>query len=182
MSADEDEDDWTGPVMLILRGNSGSYPDEDGNTHKYTKGALHEGPAKELARVLHYNPKVLDVSGNAKPPKRGEKHGTRDDSEQTLLALRMFRLHSSVVALYGFSGGGYNVWWILKGMTEAERGRIERVVVVGVDTDRPQSAYDKSQFKGGGWDLIYRPNHPANHMGEPKALLDDLKAKLAPSP
>ena len=34
------------PTMLILRGNSGEYQDEDGHAHNYTKGALHEEPAK----------------------------------------------------------------------------------------------------------------------------------------
>ena len=85
-------------TMLILRGNSGSYADEDGKAHNYDKGALHEGPAKDLAARRGFRGKVLDVSGDAKPPARdappdkdGKKHGTRYDSLQTREALRVFR-------------------------------------------------------------------------------------------
>jgi hypothetical protein len=167
-------------TMLILRGNSGQYADEDGKAHNYEKGALHEEPAKDLAARKGYTPMVLDVSGDAKPPapdapvgKDGKKHGTRYDSPQTLLALKTFRDDNSITAFYGFSGGGYNLWWILSKLTPDERKRVELVVVVGVDTDKPQAEYDKSKFAGANWDLIYRPNHPKNHMFEPEALLLD---------
>src|SRR6266446_7785048 len=105
--------------------------------------------------------------------KDGKKHGTRYDSPQTVLALKTFRDDTSITAFYGFSGGGYNLWWILSKLTPDERKRIELVVVVGVDTDKPQADYDKSKFAGADWDLIYRPNHPRNHMFEPEALLLD---------
>jgi hypothetical protein len=170
--------------MLILRGNSDKegklYPDEHGNIIAWPDGALHEGPAKDFASRKKYTPKVLDIPGDPKPPapdapvgKDGKKHGTRWDSPQTILALNTFRDDTSIKALYGFSGGGYNLWWILKKMTPAERDRVELVVVVGVDTDRPASDYDKSKFQGAHWDLRYRPNHPKNHMFEPEALLLD---------
>jgi len=169
------------PTILILRGNSGSYVDEEGNPHNYRKGALHEGPAMELATRLHLTPKVLDEKGDAKPPapdapvgSDGKQRGTRDDSPQTIKALRMFRDDKSITAFYGFSGGGYNLWWILKQMTPAERARIDWVVVVGVDTDKPASAYDKAKFPGADWGLIYRPNHPKTHRYEPAALMLDL--------
>jgi len=188
MSDDQDDDDWSGPTMLILRGNSGSYEDEQRKKHNYSRGALHEGPAKDLAKLKGYTPKVLDVSGDSKPPapdappgKDGKKHGTRDDSPQTLLALKMFRHHNSVAAFYGFSGGGYNLWWILKAMTKEERSRVKLVVVVGVDPDRPSTEYEASKFPGGNWALIYRPNHP-DHMFEPEAVLDDAKKAAAASP
>jgi hypothetical protein len=166
--------------MLILRGNSGPYADEEGKPHKYDKGALHEGPAKDLAALKNYTPMVLDISGDPEPPtadapvdKDGKQHGTRYNSPQTLLALKKFRADTSIVAFYGFSGGGYNLWWILSKLTPAERKRIELVVVVGVDTDKPQADYEKSKFAGAKWDLIYRPNHPKNHMFEPEAVLLD---------
>lgn len=155
-------------TMLILRGNSGTYEDEDGKPRKYDKGALHEGPAIELARRRGFKGQVLDVSGDSKKP-----GGTRNDSPQTLLALRTFRSDDSVKGLYGFSGGGYNVWWILSGMTPEERERLRLVVVVGVDTDRPEASYLAGKFPGGRWDLMYRPNHPEQHMREPAALLKD---------
>ena len=170
-------------TMLILRGNSGTYADEDGKPHKYEKGALHEGAATTYAARKGYRAKVLDISGDSKPPgpdakpgKDGKKHGTRDDSPQTLEALSTFRSDTSIRALYGFSGGGYNVWWILKKLTPTERDRLKLVTVVGVDTDRPRSNYESSQFSGGSWELIYRPNHPNNHMFEPAALLAETPA------
>jgi hypothetical protein len=171
------------PTMLILRGNSGSYENEEGKAHYYDKGALHEGPAKDLATRRGFTPQVLDVSGDAKPPgkdapvgKDGKRHGTRHDSPQTIKALRAFRDDKSITGFYGFSGGGYNLWQILKQMTPDERRRVDLVVVVGVDTDKPESEYDKSKFTGGDWELIYRPNHPKNHMFEPEALLLDTPA------
>jgi hypothetical protein len=167
------------PTMLILRGNSGSYQDEQGKAHYYAKGALHEGPAKDLATRRGYTPQVLDVSGDATPPPPGsppDTPGTRNDSPQTIKALQAFRRDKSITAFYGFSGGGYNVWQILKQMTPDECRRVDLVVVVGVDTDKPASEYDQSKFIGGDWELIYRPNHPKNHMFEPEALLLDTPA------
>ena len=170
-------------TMLILRGNSGTYADEDGKSHKYDKGALHEDAATSLAQRKGYRGQVLDISGDAKPPapdakpgRDGKLHGTRHDSPQTVLALSTFRADPSIKALYGFSGGGYNVWWILKNMKPVERARVKLVVVVGVDTDRPATDYDDSKFPGGDWELIYRPNHPKQHMFEPAALLQETPA------
>jgi len=162
--------------MLILRGNSGTYADEKGNPHKYDKGALHEDAATSLAQRKGYRGQVLDVSGNANPPKKGQKHGTRNDSPQTLLALSTFRGDSEIKALYGFSGGGYNVWWILQLLNPDERARLKLIVVVGVDGDRPESNYQASEFPGGNWELMYRPNHPKQHMFEPAALLMETPA------
>lgn len=163
-------------TMLILRGNSGTYADEKGKPHKYDKGALHEDAATSLAQRKGYRGQVLDVSGNAKPPKPGQKHGSRHDSPQTLLALSAFRADAEIKALYGFSGGGYNVWWILNTLSPAERARLKLVVVVGVDTDKPASNYEASKFPGGDWELMYRPNHPKQHMLEPAALLMETPA------
>src|SRR5258708_18304614 len=175
------------PTMLILRGNSGEYDDENGHPHNYTKGALHEQPAKDLATLKHYTPKVLDMSGDATPPakdapvgKDGKQHGTNYDSPQTRLGLTTFRDDKSIRAFYGFSGGGYNLWWILSQMTPDERDRVDLAVVVGVDTNRPESEFDKSKFAGAHWDLIYRPNHPKTHMFEPEAVLLDQQRPPLP--
>jgi hypothetical protein len=105
------------PTMLILRGNSGTYENEEGKAHSYDKGALHEQPAKDLAARKGYTPMVLDVKGDSTPPPPGSPpgtHGTRYDSPQTVQALQTFRANKSITAFYGFSGGGYNVWQILK--------------------------------------------------------------------
>ncbi len=56
----DDDGDWSGPIMLIMRGNSGEYEDENGNKRQWPNGALHEGP---------------DVKGNSKPPGRDAKPG-----------------------------------------------------------------------------------------------------------
>ena len=80
--ADEDGD-WSGPIMLIMRGNSGEYEDENGKKRQWPNGALHDGPAKEYAVLMGslmgfdggFKPKVLDVKGNSKPPGRDAKPG-----------------------------------------------------------------------------------------------------------
>ena len=183
--ADEDGD-WSGPIMLIMRGNSGEYEDENGKKRQWPNGALHEGPAKEYAVLMGslmgfdggFKPKVLDVKGNSKPPGRdakpgpdGKIHGTRNDSDGTLMALDCVLNHPGIVALYGFSGGGYNMKQILKQMTDEQRKRIKLVTVVGVDADAPQPDYESSKFPPGGWRLDYLANS-GNHMLLPKKLLE----------
>jgi hypothetical protein len=185
---EDDDGDWSGPVMLIMRGNSagkGVYEDENGNKPAWPKGALHEGPAKDYAVLLGFKPKVLDVSGNSKPPgphakpgKDGKVHGTRSDSDGTRMALECFRLHNSIVAFYGFSGGGYNLLHILDQMTRQERTRVQWVTVVGVDSDAPKSSYENSKFPGGSWHLDYSPNSDP-HMFGPERLLELAKIAKA---
>ena len=126
--------------MLILRGNHGWREDEKGKQHNYTDGALHEPAAKEYARRTHYEAVVLPMSGD--PPKKGK----RDHSPQTERALVVLRKDSEIRALYGFSGGGHNVFWILKALSPEERDQIDLVTVVGAD-ETPKSAYDKSRLK-----------------------------------
>jgi hypothetical protein len=143
--------------MLILRGNRGNYADEQGQPFNYGRGALHEWAAKEYARRRNYEAVVLDVAGNANPPKPGEKYGTRDDCPQTVQALAKFRSDDSIAALYGFSGGGFDVWWMLKLLNAKERKRIELVVVLGAP-ERPQSDFEASMFTGGSWEVVYKTN------------------------
>src|SRR5262245_1100257 len=101
--------------MLILRGIAGHYSGRD-----WPRGALDEPPALEYARRRGYVGQVLDVAG-----------ATGKKSEQTLMALAEFRRDETVAALYGFSGGGYNVWHIIKALSEPERVRLKLVVVLG---------------------------------------------------
>ena len=162
----DDDGDWSAPVMLIMRGNSASagvYEDENGNKPAWPNGALHEGPAIDYARLLGFNPKVLDVSGSS-------NHGNRDTSEGTVKALECFRQNTSIVAFYGFSGGGYNLKHILDQMTEDERRRVNWIAVVGVDADAPQSIFEHRNFKGGGWTLDYMANS-GKHMFLPENFL-----------
>jgi hypothetical protein len=168
----DDDGDWSAPVMLIMRGNAagpGTYEDENGKTPAWPKGALHEGPAIAYARLLGFNPKVLDVSGSS-------NHGDRDTSDGTVRALECFRSNTAIVAFYGFSGGGYNMYHILKKLTEDECRRVSWVAVIGVDADAPQSLFERRNFKGGGWTLDYMANS-GNHMFLPEKFLKRAQDK-----
>jgi hypothetical protein len=152
------------PKMLILRGNHGaSYPDEDGKAHDYKRGALHEHAAMEFASRKGFEGVVLDVSGDA------GGGPNRSQSPQTLMALDRFRNDDSVAAFYGFSGGGYNVWWMLRALKDDDLKRIKLVVVLGAP-DRPASEYASSSFKAGSWELIYKTNPPQSAAVVPKGV------------
>src|SRR5271169_3473062 len=105
-------------TMLILRGitNLKYWP-------KYPHGALDEPSALQYATRRGYQGRVLDVSGE-----------TGDHSPQTLRALHEFHYDTTITALYGFSGGGYNAYHILNRLTQGQRGRLELVVVLGVES------------------------------------------------
>jgi uncharacterized protein (TIGR02594 family) len=140
-----------GSTMLILRGIAGHYAGRD-----WPRGALDEPPAIEYARRRGYAGHVLDVAGATGP-----------HSPQTQMALAAFRRDPGVTALYGFSGGGYNVLHIIHALTKEERARLRLVVVLGAPKN-PASAYQ------GSWDLVYRTDPPGGHMAGPRALLDSL--------
>jgi len=137
--------------MLILRGIAGHYDERD-----WPRGALYEQPALEYARRRGYDGQVLDVAG-----------ATGANSRQTLMALVAFRGDDSITALYGFSGGGYNVRHIIAALNPTERSRIRLVVVLGA----PQNPED--MYKG-SWELVYRKDPPRGHMDGPRALLEEL--------
>jgi hypothetical protein len=147
--------------MLILRGNSDpegkqGYPDEKGEPKKWPDGALHEQAAKDYATCRGYVGDVLDVSGDALPD------GNRDKNPQTFRALCRLKNHDSkdwkdskcdskddskdepYSAIYGFSGGGYDVLHILNHLNKDELKRIKLVVVLGApplkvkDSDPPR--------------------------------------------
>jgi len=139
-------------IMLILRGIAGNY---DGRS--WPRGALYEQPALEYARRRGYSGKVLDVAG-----------ATGEKSEQTTMALKEIRDDSDVAALYGFSGGGYNVRHILDALNDEERKRIRLVVVLGAPKNPPRL------YRTGHWELVYRLDPPAGHMAGPAALLAEL--------
>ena len=138
-------------TMLILRGIAGHYAGRD-----WQRGALDEPPALEYARRRGYVGQVLDVAG-----------ATGEKSEQTLMALAAFHRDPSVAALYGFSGGGYNVRHVIDLLAPAERTRLELIVVLGAPGNK------KGLYKG-PWELVYRTDPPGGHMDGPKALLASL--------
>jgi len=126
--------------MLILRGNSadaGTYPNEQGNTNvAWPFGALHVWAAREYARRKDYEPVVLDIPGQPQS----------ETSPQATEALKRFLNDTSFKAFYGFSGGGYNLWYILRSLAKNHPEtleRIEMVVVLGAPK-QPPSEYDSS--------------------------------------
>jgi len=137
--------------MLILRGIAGHHAG-----HDWPRGALDEPSALEYASRRGYVGQVLDVAG-APGPK----------SPQTVMAVAEFRRDETVAALYGFSGGGYNVRHIIRALTHDERARIQLVVVLGAPKN-PAHLYK------GPWELVYRVDPPGGHMDGPRALLASL--------
>ncbi len=143
-------------TMLILRGISGHFAGKD-----YPRGALDEPSAVAYAERNGFKGEVLDVSGE-----------TGLFSKQTRAALEAVRNDHGIRALYGFSGGGYNLRHILSRMSDDERERIELVVVLGAPNN-PESWY------AGPWELVYRDDPPEGHMAGPKALLDEMEPPWA---
>ena len=143
--------------MLILRGitNLKVWP-------QYPNGALDEPSALQYASNRGYTGRVLNVSGE-----------TGDKSKQTSMALQEIQNDSSITALYGFSGGGYNVHHILDRLTQELRGRLELVVVIGVEASKLSADALNPKRYNAHWELVYRndPPPPLTHIDGPRALL-----------
>ena len=138
-------------VMLILRGISGTFGGVD-----YPNGALDVPSALAYAKARGYVGAVLQASGEA-----------YSDSPQVIRALAVFRYDPMITALYGFSGGGYNIRHILEDLTKAEKARLKLVVVLGVP-GAPPAVF------AGPWELEYRVDPPGGHMDGPRALLESM--------
>lgn len=155
--------------MLILRGNGttdpDTYPDEQGKTRPWPDGALHEKAARAFAKQLGYLDVVIDAPGWPQGP----------ESKQATKTLEEFHKDDATTGLYGFSGGGYNVWHILKSLAAKEPQslrRIDRVVVLGAPNEIGGKAIYKPAYynalvakkakgkdwKDPDWDLIFRVN------------------------
>jgi hypothetical protein len=165
--------------MLILRGNSttktGVYPDELGNKPAWPKGALHENAAKDYAKSRDFEGIVVDAPGQPQD----------EDSLQANAAVDAFHADPLVCAFYGFSGGGYNLYHILKRFASRELQslhRIELIVVLGAPK-RKKSEFMPANFNGSirkkdkswtdaKWEVVYRTNPTARQM--PKGLPKDL--------
>ena len=142
----------TGAVMLILRGiASGDKP----------RGQLDDASALEYAQRLGYRGEVLDVAGN-----------TGAGNRQVRMALDRIRRDDTVTALYGFSGGGYNVRQIWRQLNAAERERIGKVVVVG------SPGVGEGDFPGSDEVTVER-DPPAGHMAGPKVLLESVETEAS---
>jgi hypothetical protein len=98
---------------------------------------------------------------------------TRATSPQTVMALQEYYKDVDVAALYGFSGGGYNVYWILQDLKDSEHAlkRLKLVVVLGAP-ETPQSSYEASKYRPGSWELVYRKDPSASAKFVPKGVKD----------
>jgi hypothetical protein len=133
--------------MLILRGNAttkdqaNDFPDEQGKPHVWPEGALHEGPARAYAKQLGYEDVMVDGSGSL-PRGKGTK--------QTDDALKKFHEDEEAdIGFYGFSGGGYTLFEILKYLTRTEPKslhRIKDVVVVGAPNKQGDAIYKPAYY------------------------------------
>jgi hypothetical protein len=169
------------PKMIILRGNSagaGSYPDEQGKTPAWPIGALHVSAASDYARRRSYDPIVLD-----KPGQPQSQH-----SPQAKAALDLFHTDAGVTAFYGFSGGGYNVKFILDNLAENEPASLNRITLIvvlgapykhykdkGKELYLPASFHDVASkkikdWKDPNWEVVFRTNPDQSQMpsGLPK--------------
>jgi hypothetical protein len=131
-------------VMLVLRGIGNS-----------------ENPRGQLDdRSVGFRGEVLDVAADPS-----------SDSEQLRMAVELLRRDENISAIYGFSGGGYNVRLIWQQqLTPAERDRIRKLVVIGA----PGVAI--TDFAGAS-EVVIKPDPPEGHMDGPKSLLQSLAPK-----
>jgi len=181
--------------MLILRGNADtegkSYPDETGKTVPWPNGALHVRAAEDYARNRGYEPETLPVQGQP-------QHFHSPQAQEVLkrfLGLKLMKKSyvrdtsltpdQDIRAFYGFSGGAYNLWWILQYLaqnTPDDLQRIDLVVAIGVDKEiRRKADYDwpaynaiarkKAHSKAWTdkkWETVYHTNPDAKLL--PKGL------------
>ena len=82
-------------------------------------------------------------------------------------AWRLSASVTTVTAIYGFSGGGYNARLIWKELTAAERERIRKVIVIG------SPRVTEADFPGKS-DILIRADPPEGHMAGPSVLLESV--------
>lgn len=155
--------------MLLLRGIGGHFEGRD-----WPQGAMHDEPALEYARRLGYESVLVAARRGPSDEWTGPRAGQTSD------AMSEFRSLPNCRALYGFSGGGYNVYWMLDAMTRTERDRLELVVVIGA----PQRSASSLLALLGGDDrrLVYRRDPSLRgHMFGPDALLAELGPERVPT-
>jgi hypothetical protein len=130
-----------GGTMLILRGIASA---------ESPRGQLDDESARLYALRSGYGGKVLDVAG-----------GT---AEQMQMALEEIRGDPRVRALYGFSGGAYASAKIWAQLSEEERARIRKVVIVGAP------GITRASFPG-AQEVVIQADPPEGHMEGPRVLL-----------
>jgi hypothetical protein len=125
--------------MVILRGTSdpdgkNKLPDEFGNPAKWPIGALHVRAAEDFARKRGYEPKTLGLEGQQSVYKGKQVRGFLKLFAGLILGRKSYendmelKPDLDIHALYGFSGGAYNVWWILNFLAEKSGTRFQRSI------------------------------------------------------
>jgi hypothetical protein len=162
------------PKMLILRGNAsgaGTFPDEQGKTIAWPFGALHVDAASNYARKRGYFPVVLGMQG----------YPQHEHSPQATEVYRLLKADKddSIGAIYGFSGGGYNVRHILTYLAKHQPDdlqRFELVVVIGSPNPHRKDVYlpsvynaiakkhTKRVLQDADWEVVYRENPTRSQM------------------
>jgi hypothetical protein len=136
--------------MLILRGIANA---------ESPRGQLDDRSALEYARRVGFRGEVVDVAAVNRP-----------DSEQVKMALARIRRDDSVRAIYGFSGGGYNVRRVWQELDPAERKRLQKIVVIGAP------GVSQEDFSG-MVHVTIQQDPPEGHLAGPKSLLESLSAE-----
>jgi hypothetical protein len=196
--------------MVILRGTSDPHgknklPDEFGKPAKWPIGALHVRAAEDFARKRGYEPKTLGLEGQQSLYKGKQVREFLKLFAGLILGRKSYendmelKPDLDIHALYGFSGGAYNVWWILNFLAENQPDDLQRVnlvVVLGLDKQYKRKAdyewakyqaiaikhgvhsgaWDKDKWKN-GWETIYHTNPDRSLL--PTTLPKEIRDKVS---
>lgn len=124
---------------------------------KGIKSLLDVPSAVATAKKLGYEPVVIKASGE-----------NYSGNPQVKEALDIIRKDPEVVAIYGFSGGGYNTRNLYRILNSEERKRIKRIVVLGSPGVTRESFPSVPIV-----DIV--PNSPKGHMDTPRWWLEKQK-------
>lgn len=124
---------------------------------KGINGQLDVASATATAKKLRFDPIVLNSSGE-----------NYINSPQAKEALNYILKDPQVVAIYAFSGGGYNARNVFKVLTPTQRGKINTVIILGAP------GVTKNDFpKVPNVQII--PDSPYGHLDTPRWFLSKLK-------
>jgi hypothetical protein len=196
--------------MIILRGNSDpkgeqEYPDEFGKPASWPIGALHKQAAEDYARKRDYDPVTLPLEGQQSGYKGKQVQEFLKQFAGLTLGRKSYEIDmgvtpdSDIHALYGFSGGAYNVYWILNYLAENQPDDLQRinlVVVLGMDKEKKRKAdYEWSAYRAiakkhgahqaawpsekwkNGWETIYHTNPDRKLL--PATLPKDIRDNVS---
>jgi hypothetical protein len=148
------EQDNPRQVMLILRGIANV---------ENPRGQLDDEAALAYASRLRFKGEVLDIAG--------DNYAGNPQMEKALARIRADR---AIAAIYGFSGGGYNVRLIWKQLEPSHQGRIRKIVVIG------SPGVTRSDFPGTA-EVLIMADPPEGHLAGPRRLLELLDAEQGSS-